>query len=330
MEKRTFEDYEASTSKEPRALLVGITSPSSGGKTYSALRLATGIVRVTGGEIYGIDTESKRMLHYKDRFKFRHVPFFPPFNPLSYASAIDHCLAKGAKVIIVDSMTHEHSGEGGVLDAIDNYLIEKVARKRDNESEYDVRERYKWSAQIAPKAERRKLNNKITSIGAKAIFIFCYRADDKTKPVAGGKPIHLGWQAETTSKLPYEMTVRFLLPPASDGKPNLNPDTEFEKLSIKMPEDFRNWFKPGLQLNEELGERLANWSYDGVKLSPGADIIARLAKIGVTQDRALSLVNRATVDELTAEDIGILTGKGKAIKDKTLTIDAAFPAQETK
>ena len=47
--------------------------------------------------------------------------------------------------------------------------------------------------------------------------------------------------------------------PGSDGHPNLTPETDSEKMSVKLPEQFRGWFKPGLQLNEELGERLAGF-----------------------------------------------------------------------
>jgi hypothetical protein len=68
---------------------------------------------------------------------------------------------------------------------------------------------------------------------------------------------------------------------------------------------------------------LAKWASGTI--SPGADIISRLAKVGVSTPRALALVNRATIDELTADDIDILTKRGKAIKDKSLTADAAFP-----
>lgn len=326
MEKRVFEDYAAEAINKPMPLIIGLTSPSFGGKTYSALRLATGIQRITGGDIGGIDTEAGRMLHYKDKFKFRHVPFVPPFNPLSYAAAIGHCVAKGMKVIIVDSMSHEHTGEGGVLDAIDTYLEDRVARKKPHEDDYDVRERYKWSAQIAIKAERRKLNEQIRQVGANAVLIFCYQASDKTKPIAGGKPVHVGWQAETTSNLPFLMTVRFLLPPASDGHPNLTPNTEFEKMSVKMPEQFRDWFKPGLQLNEDLGERLARWSAGSAappqepkaekKRDPVAGLNALLS-LGQWPDaeaRVLAAYHKNHRSELTEADVDRLTIDYKGIK----------------
>lgn len=77
---RTFVDKPAVRDKVP--LLIGLAGPSGGGKTFSALRLASGMQRVSGGDVYVVDTESKRALHYADKFKFRHLEFTAPFGPL--------------------------------------------------------------------------------------------------------------------------------------------------------------------------------------------------------------------------------------------------------
>ena len=76
---RTFDDRPAT--REATPLLVGLVGPSGAGKTFSALRLATGVQRVVGGDIYFIDTEARRGLHYAERFTFRHLPFGAPFSP---------------------------------------------------------------------------------------------------------------------------------------------------------------------------------------------------------------------------------------------------------
>src|ERR1700749_2602141 len=112
-EPRTFEDHEATRQKVP--LLVGLMGPSGSGKTFSALRLATGIQQVSGGDIYFIDTEARRALPSADQFKFRHLEFNAPFGSLDYLAAIEHCVKAGAKVIVIDSMSHEHIGPGGYL-----------------------------------------------------------------------------------------------------------------------------------------------------------------------------------------------------------------------
>ena len=117
---RSFDDKPAI--REATPLLVGIMGPSGGGKTYSALRLATGIQRVSGGDIGFIDTEARRALHYAEKFKFRHLDFRAPFGPLDYLAAVEHFVNKGVKTIIVDSMSHEHEGPGGVLEMHDQEM----------------------------------------------------------------------------------------------------------------------------------------------------------------------------------------------------------------
>lgn len=248
--KRTFEDKPAVRERVP--LLVGLVGPSSSGKTFSALRLATGMRRVLGGEVFFIDTEARRGTHYADRFQFRHVDFQPPFGPLDYLAAIEHCLKRGASVLVIDSMTHEHSGPGGVMDQSEQFLQKKCG------DDWKAREKNLMLSLVRPKAQRKQLNAAIVRLGVNAIF--CYRADDKIKPVAGKEPVKLGWQPETTSKLHYDMTQRFLLTPGCDGVPSFFPETDAEKRLVKNPAQFRDLFKPGEQLSEDVGQKLAEWA----------------------------------------------------------------------
>jgi hypothetical protein len=244
---RTFELKPGVRSHVP--LLVGIVGASGTGKTFSALRLAVGIQRVVGGKIGVIDTEHMRATHYCDRFKFEHLDFKPPFGPLDYLAAIEHCVSQNCKIVVVDSMTHEHSGEGGVLDQIEQFLERLDGDKRD---------RNLMRATIKPKAQRKKLNNAIVQLGINGIF--CYRAVEKIKPVPGQQPKNLGWMPETTSTLHYDMIQRFLLTPGCNGVPQLVPQTDEEKRIAKQPEQFKDFFRPNEQLSEDLGERMARWA----------------------------------------------------------------------
>jgi hypothetical protein len=258
---RQFTDEPATRRGHFMPLIIGITGSSHAGKTWSALRLATGIQRVTGGEIFGVDTESDRMRHYSDYFTFRHVPLDPPHSSLDYRGAIDHCIARGAKIIIIDQMSSEHDGEGGVLDQMDDFL-ERVAG-----DDMGKREKNLSRALIVPKRQQKSLTRHIVTLGKKTTFIILYRAEPKVKPRKGGVD-DLGWQPVTTSTLPYEMTVRFLLAPGSDGVPTLMPATPAEKLSTKNPEQFRGWFNQGDQLSEDMGQRLATWAAGGSGADP--------------------------------------------------------------
>lgn len=287
-----FEDKPAVRSRVP--LLLGIVGPSSSGKTFSALRLATGMQRVIGGDIFFIDTEHERGLHYADHFKFRHVDFKPPFSPLRYLAAIEHCVRKGAKILVIDSMTHEHSGEGGVMDQSEKMLDRKCG------DDWKAREKNLMLSLVRPKAERKKLNNAIVQLGINAVL--CYRAQDKIKPVRGGEPLKLGWQPETTSPLHYDMTQRFLLTPGCDGVPSLIGDTEAEKRMVKNPAMFRDLFKIGQPLDEDTGEALARWAAGSSAPSPLDGLIGRLVACDRAAVDGLKAEARALFKRLSADD----------------------------
>jgi hypothetical protein len=202
---------------------------------------------VTGGDIYYIDTESRRALHYADAFKFRHMEFVAPFSPLDYLAAIEHCVSKGAKTVVIDSMSHEHEGPGGVLE-----MHEEIMGTNQQKN---------FLAWAKPKGERRRLINSILQLNAN--FIFCFRAKEKLKVVSGKPPIPRGWQPIGGEEFVYEMTLNCLLLPASNGVPTWNPETDNEGM-IKLPAQFREIFKDGPQLSEEIGEKMARWAAGGV------------------------------------------------------------------
>src|SRR5687768_15477381 len=251
---RTFEDKPAIREQVP--LTIGEYGPSGCGKTYSALRLATGIQRITGGDIYGIDTESRRMLHYADLFKFKHLEFGSPFSPLDYLAAIEHCYKKGARIIIVDSASHEHEGPGGVLEMHEQEVQRLAGGDRAKA------ERINMLAWAKPKAERRRLINTILQMNAN--FIFCFRAKEKVKLPKRGDPDRdvkqLGFMPIAGEEYLYEMTLNCLLLPNSGGVPSWHPEEMGEKAMVKLPIQFRQLFKDSRPLDEAHGEALALWA----------------------------------------------------------------------
>lgn len=281
MTNRTFETTLASRSQVP--LLVGLVSPSGAGKTFSALRLATGIQRVVGGDIFVLDTESRRALHYADRFKFQHTPFGAPFGPLDYLAGIEHCIAKGAKTIIIDSASHEHEGPGGVLEIHEREMDRMV------EAWKTTREKVQLGAWAKPKQERRRLINSILQLPCN--FILCFRAKEKLKVERGKEPKELGWMPIAGDEWIYEMTLNCLLLPNAGGIPTWNPDGEGSQKIVKIPEQFRTLLlekhldKP---LSEEIGQELALWAAGDAAAASDADCDAALA----------SIAKAATPDEL--------------------------------
>jgi ABC-type dipeptide/oligopeptide/nickel transport system ATPase subunit len=248
---RTFEDKPATRESVP--LMIGLMGPSGGGKTYSALRLATGIQRVTGGDIFHIDTEARRALHYADRFRFRHLEFGAPFGSLDYLEAIEHCVSKGAKVIIVDSMSHEHEGPGGVLEqhAAETTRLAKKWGTSENAAQ--------MSAWGPCKADRRKMIGRILQL--RCNFIFCFRAKEKLKIVKGQDPKPMGYMAIAGEEFVYEMTTNCLLLPGAGGVPTWSSGESGEAAMIKLPEQFRSiLLERRGPLDEATGEAMARWA----------------------------------------------------------------------
>jgi len=270
MSKRVFEDYEAVRVATPA--MIGLVGPSGSGKTRSALRLATGLQRVMGGDIWMIDTEAKRGLHHADKFKFRHLPFGAPFSPEDYLAAIQHCVKKGAKHIIVDSMSHEHEGPGGVLEM----HAAEVERRAEAEAKRWGKARTSWGdekhnfpAWAVPKQQRRMLIN--TVIQQECNFIACFRAKMKTKMVKrsvdGKDRTELepqGWQAIAGEEFIYEMLVKFLLLPGAQGVPAWESEYPGERELIKIPEPFLSLKGRRDQLSEDIGEFIGKWCAGGV------------------------------------------------------------------
>jgi hypothetical protein len=253
---RTFEASPGIRREVP--LLIGIMSPSGGGKTYSALRLATGIQKVTGGEIFGVDTENNRMLHYADQFKFQHVPFSAPFGSLDYLECLQWCSKQGSRITIVDSMTHEHIGQGGYLETAEA-VVDRIAG-----NDWKKREAVKMLGWATAGPLRQKMIEGIKQLDG--AFIFCFRAKEKTKPVRkDGKTevVDMGFMPIAGEEWVYEMSVNCMLEPRSNGVPTWRSDHVGERMMMKLPRHFEHLFPEGKPLDEATGAGLAEWARGG-------------------------------------------------------------------
>lgn len=281
---RTFELKPATREAVP--LFIGIVGPSGSGKTMSALELATGGQRVTGGDIAIIDTEARRSLAYADKYKFRHLDFRAPFGPLDYLDAIEQCAKQGAKWIIVDSASHEHEGPGGVLE------MHAAEQERLAKQWRTTLDKVNMSAWQKPKGDRRRLLN--TMIQMPVNFVLCFRAKEKMD-LRGEKPKTLGWMPIAGEEFVYESTLTCLLYPGSNGVPSWHPDEMGEKATIKLPGQFRGILTDRVPLSADVGEKLARWAAGDVATAqpatspPGApdrralenEIAALVASLGI-------------------------------------------------
>lgn len=248
---REFKIEKAVREKIP--LNIGLWSPSGGGKTFSALRLATGIQRVFPGEIVLIDTENERGKHYADDFEYHHVDFQPPFSPLDYIAVLEQVLTHKPSVVIVDSFSYEHEW---ILEEHDRVALE-LAKKWN--STFDKVSQAAWGKAKAPRKElirylrRTKMN-----------VILCFQAKEKTATVRkNGKTSidNIGYQPIAGKEYVFDMSVSALLYPGSEGKAYFRTGMKGEDMMTKLEEPMKKMFPDdGIQLTESHGEQLATWA----------------------------------------------------------------------
>ena len=103
-------------------LRLALSGPSGSGKTTGALLIAKGL----GGKIAVLDTERGSASLYADLVDFDVVELGPPYTPERYIEIIHEAEKAGYDTLILDSITHEWNGEGGVLQIVDTVARTKL------------------------------------------------------------------------------------------------------------------------------------------------------------------------------------------------------------
>jgi hypothetical protein len=283
-------------------LLIGLIGPPGGGKTYSALRLAKGMQQVRPGPIVLIDTERGRASKYANSFEFMRVNMEPPFKPEDFLDAVRAQLPSNPAAIIVDSLSDEHEGDGGVLDWHD----QEVPRMGGNE----------WAAWSKPKASRRKMINGFLQIKTPLIFTFRAREKTKTELIRGkNTPVNIGYQPIAPSEVIYALDLTCILPPRAEGVPIWKSDKIGEDFIIKLPSFLRHCFKDGA-LDENTGEQLARWA-KGSTQTPVPNPPHPAADVTAPASTSHSSPAGAVTGGLSVEDMGKEAAmRGKDLFDK--------------
>lgn len=219
-------------------VVIALSGQSGCGKTYSAIRLARGLVGPKG-KIGVIDTEQKRASLYANIYGgFDVINLDPPFSPARYKEAVKTFKEAGYNAIVIDSMSHEWEGEGSVLDMVDEI---KAKSKRNDVGVWAM-----------PKAEHRHLMSYILNCGMH--IILCYRTkfimeeqvneQGKKTWVKNPEP-----RVVTEPNSDYDITVKI----------SLNKDTKFPEIIEKCPEGIEYLFPKDNYITEKAGEGIINW-----------------------------------------------------------------------
>ena len=177
-------------------LLIGLTGMSNGGKTFSALMIAKAIAERTGGEVLGVDTEAGRMSKYGDADAYpelnpyRMTVLEKPYDGDRMIEVVEYAEKAEAACLIIDSMTDEWEGDGGVLHTHDSIM----------EGRKDSYNMVAWREAKKPHV---RFMNKL--LAATVPIIMCFRAREKIK-MTGSQVSKQGVMPVCDSRMIYDLT----------------------------------------------------------------------------------------------------------------------------
>jgi hypothetical protein len=222
-------------------LRLGLSAVSGGGKTYSALLLANGLVN-DWSKIAVIDTENGSASLYSHLGDFNTIELNAPYTPERYIQAIKACEDAGMECIIIDSITHEWDGKGGCLD-----ICEQVTQASASKNSYLA-----W-AKVTPRHQTfvdSLLQSKchiITTVRRKQDY-------EMTKNNSGKTVVEKAGLKEITREgFEYELTVNFNL----DEKHNCTASKD--RTGLFMDKD-------AFTITEETGKLIKDWCNNGEKV----------------------------------------------------------------
>ena len=219
--------------------------PSGSGKTFSALVVATGMAKAfekkkgRKPKILLADTEKGRGKYYSDEFEYSYVRFDAPYNPEAFIELINYAVDQGYDILIIDSASHEWSGEGGCLE-----LQQRAGGT------------YQAWAKVTPRH-----NAFIESIAYSPIHIIAtmrgkdqYEVEKDDRGKTNVKKLGVG--ATQRDGFEYDFTVSFML----DQKTH----------TVSVEKDTTHVFdnRGSFILTESDGEKVMNWATSGSGKTP--------------------------------------------------------------
>ena len=221
-------------SKKKARLRCAIFGPSGAGKTFTALRMATGI----GGRIALIDTEHRTASKYADRFEFDTCDL-EQNDIVNYVEAIGQ--AAEYDVLIIDSMSH---GWRALLEEVDRLASTKY---RGNT----------WSAWSEGTPKQRGMVEALLSFPGHIIATMRSKTEWTTEQTDNGKsrPVRVGLAPDQGKGIEYEFDL--LIEMTTEHVATIIKDRsgKFQDQIITKPD-------------EKFGKDLAAWLDDGAEPSP--------------------------------------------------------------
>lgn len=237
-----------SAKREKIKVPIMLMGASGSGKTLSALLIAKGIIEEMHPDMSNeeqwkkialIDSEHKRSLLYAQsehddvRIEgFQHLNLKAPFTAERYMQAFQICKNAGCEVIIVDSLSHAWSGEGGILDKVNN-----------------LGGRYQDWKEVKPD-ENLMLKMLIDSELHVIATARSKQATEVTTSETGKLKVEkLGLKPDQKDTLEYEFAITFQI---------------YQDHMAEATKDNSSMFDGRVLLNREVGKKIYNWAEQGI------------------------------------------------------------------
>jgi len=218
----------AKATRKKCKMKLSLQGPSGSGKTYSALLLAKGI---TGdlSKVAVIDSENGSSHLYAKLGAYSVLKLEAPFTPEKYIEAIHCAINEGFECVIVDSLSHEWFGSGGILEIHSNMQGNSFTN---------------WS-KLTPR--HNALIDTIVSADIHILATLRSKTEYVIQQVNGKNvPEKVGLKSVQRDDTEYEFTISFEL--------NKNFMSTVSKDRTGL---FKN--QPELVLNEQVGKRIMEW-----------------------------------------------------------------------
>jgi hypothetical protein len=223
---------------------MGLQGPSGSGKTMGALLIAFGL---TGdwSKVAVIDTENNSADLYAHLGNYYVLNLNAPFSPERYIEAIGICEASDIEVIIVDSISHEWEGSGGILETHSNM----TGNSFTNWGKLTPRHNQFINVLLSSKCHI------ISTIRSKQDYVL---AEKNGKMV----PEKIGLKGVQREGMDYELTLVLEI----DIKQNASATKDRTGLFMNKPE---------FRISSDIGEKILSWCKNGINATAVQKLIKK-------------------------------------------------------
>lgn len=284
--------------RQAAKIVLGLGGETGEGKTYSALQLAYGLANYDHTKVGFLDTESGRGSWYENIFgsdsRFQYAELEAPHSPMRYMEALREIASSGIEALVIDSMSHEHEGEGGLEDIAHAPKANGQPRKIAD-----------W---LTAKREHKRMMRVLLSLPVHVVC--CFRAREKTDFKDPANPKPLGLQFITERNVPYELTASFMM---------------YDRGRVHHPLKLPGFLEPILgrdgYFTPEQGHELREWLGGGDPMERAKNVLRLAATEGV---ESLKNAWLQTDKKFTAS----LASFKDSLKDQALQADKDREARE--